>query len=100
MPCRVIPHDLPFETGHTRDPLNTIDAIAKAGAGFRSLRDAWADTTTARELILAGSMPAKRHARLSGPSTLLIRRSEGWKSLKTGYDRTRAGLLRFGAGAL
>lgn len=30
----------------TRDLLNTIDTIAKAGAGFRSLKDAWADTTT------------------------------------------------------
>lgn len=30
----------------TRDLLNTLDAIAKAGAGFRSLHDAWADTTT------------------------------------------------------
>src|SRR5262249_28650555 len=26
--------------------LNIIDAIGKAGAGFRSLHDAWADTTT------------------------------------------------------
>ncbi|UGY05081.1 recombinase family protein [Bradyrhizobium quebecense] len=30
----------------TLDLLNTLDAIAKAGAGFRSLSDAWADTTT------------------------------------------------------
>jgi len=30
----------------TRDLLNTLDAIAKAGAGFKSLADAWADTTT------------------------------------------------------
>lgn len=30
----------------TLDLLNTLDAIAKAGAGFRSLADAWADTTT------------------------------------------------------
>jgi DNA invertase Pin-like site-specific DNA recombinase len=30
----------------TRDLLNVIDAVAKAGAGFRSLADAWADTTT------------------------------------------------------
>jgi DNA invertase Pin-like site-specific DNA recombinase len=28
----------------TRDLLNTLDTIAKAGAGFRSLHDAWADT--------------------------------------------------------
>ena len=30
----------------TRDLLNIIDTVAKAGAGFRSLGDAWADTTT------------------------------------------------------
>ena len=30
----------------TRDLLNTLDMIAKAGAGFRSLGDTWADTTT------------------------------------------------------
>jgi DNA invertase Pin-like site-specific DNA recombinase len=30
----------------TRDLLNILDAVAKAGAGFRSLADAWADTTT------------------------------------------------------
>ncbi|MGC2078359.1 MAG: recombinase family protein [Xanthobacteraceae bacterium] len=30
----------------TRDLLNTLDAIGKAGATFRSLNDAWADTTT------------------------------------------------------
>jgi DNA invertase Pin-like site-specific DNA recombinase len=30
----------------TRDLLNVLDAVCKAGAGFRSLADAWADTTT------------------------------------------------------
>ncbi len=30
----------------TRDLLNTLAAIADKGAGFRSLRDTWADTTT------------------------------------------------------
>jgi DNA invertase Pin-like site-specific DNA recombinase len=30
----------------TRDLLNVLDAISKAQAGFRSLADAWADTTT------------------------------------------------------
>lgn len=30
----------------TRDLLNVLDAVAKAGAGFRSIADAWADTTT------------------------------------------------------
>jgi DNA invertase Pin-like site-specific DNA recombinase len=30
----------------TRDLLNTLNAIGKAGAGFRSLGDVWADTTS------------------------------------------------------
>jgi DNA invertase Pin-like site-specific DNA recombinase len=30
----------------TRDLLNTLAVIAEKGAGFRSLRDTWADTTT------------------------------------------------------
>src|SRR6476619_7079163 len=30
----------------TRDLLNILDQISKAGAKFRSLADAWADTTT------------------------------------------------------
>jgi DNA invertase Pin-like site-specific DNA recombinase len=30
----------------TRDLLNILHTVAKAGAGFRSLADAWADTTT------------------------------------------------------
>ena len=29
----------------TRDLLNMLDAVAKAGPGFRSLADVWADTT-------------------------------------------------------
>jgi DNA invertase Pin-like site-specific DNA recombinase len=30
----------------TRDLLNVLAAIGEAGAGFKSLADAWADTTT------------------------------------------------------
>jgi DNA invertase Pin-like site-specific DNA recombinase len=30
----------------TRDLLNVLDTVAKAGAGFRSLADSWANTTT------------------------------------------------------
>src|SRR5262245_18484080 len=29
----------------TRDLLNVLDEIGKRGAGFKSLKDAWADTT-------------------------------------------------------
>jgi DNA invertase Pin-like site-specific DNA recombinase len=36
----------------TRDLLNILDTVAKAGAGFRSLADAWADTTTAHGRLM------------------------------------------------
>jgi len=36
----------------TRDLLHTFDRIARAGAGFRSLHGAWADTTTPHGLLL------------------------------------------------
>jgi DNA invertase Pin-like site-specific DNA recombinase len=36
----------------TRDLLNLLDAVAKKGAGFRSLRDKWADTTTAHGRLM------------------------------------------------
>src|SRR5262249_41911889 len=40
----------------TRDLLNTLDAIGKIGASFKSLNDPWADTTTP-------------HGRLPAPAT-------------------------------
>ena len=36
----------------TRDLLNTLAQIAEKGAGFRSLGDAWADTTTAHGRLM------------------------------------------------
>ncbi len=36
----------------TRDLLNTLAAIADKGAGFRSLGDTWADTTTAHGRLM------------------------------------------------
>ena len=36
----------------TRDLLNTLAAITGKGAGFRSLNDAWADTTTAHGRLM------------------------------------------------
>ena len=68
--------------GSTRDLLNILDMIAKAGAGFKSLTDTWADTTTAhgrlmltvlgglaefeRELILARTGDGRRRAKARG----------------------------------
>jgi DNA invertase Pin-like site-specific DNA recombinase len=49
----------------TRDLLNLLDTVAKAGAKFKSLADAWADTTTPHgELmvtVLAGLATFERH---------------------------------------
>lgn len=66
----------------TRDLLNVLDAVAKAGAGFRSLADAWADTTTPhgrlmltvlgglaefeRELIKARTAEGRKQAQARG----------------------------------
>jgi DNA invertase Pin-like site-specific DNA recombinase len=36
----------------TRDLLNTLATITGKGAGFRSLKDAWADTTTAHGRLM------------------------------------------------
>jgi DNA invertase Pin-like site-specific DNA recombinase len=66
----------------TRDLLNILDAVAKAGAGFKSLKDTWADTTTPhgrlmltvlgglaefeRELIRARTDDGRRRAQARG----------------------------------
>jgi DNA invertase Pin-like site-specific DNA recombinase len=66
----------------TRDLLNTLAAIAEKGAGFRSFRDSWADTTTAhgrlmltvlaglaefeRELIRSRTSEGRERARAQG----------------------------------
>jgi DNA invertase Pin-like site-specific DNA recombinase len=66
----------------TRDLLNILDAIGKAGAGFKSLSDAWADTTTPhgrlmltilgglaefeRELIIARTGDGRARAKAKG----------------------------------
>jgi DNA invertase Pin-like site-specific DNA recombinase len=66
----------------TRDLLNTLATISGKGAGFRSLHDAWADTTTAhgrlmltvlgglaefeRELICARTSEGRERAKARG----------------------------------
>ena len=70
----------------TRDLLNTLDAIGKAGATFKSLGDAWADTTTpAGKLmltVLGGLAEYERHL-------ILSRTAEG-------RTRAQANGVRFG----
>jgi len=56
----------------TRDLLNVLAALSERGAGFRSLRDTWADTTTAHGrlmvTILAGLAEFERELILSRTS--------------------------------
>jgi DNA invertase Pin-like site-specific DNA recombinase len=70
----------------TRDLLNILDVIAKAGAGFKSLGDAWADTTTAHGrlmlTVLGGLAEFEREL-------ILARTSDG-------RDRAKARGVRFG----
>jgi DNA invertase Pin-like site-specific DNA recombinase len=99
----------------TRDLLNTLDTIAKAGAGFRSLGDAWADTTTPhgclmltvlgglaafeRELIRARTGEGRARAKTRGvrmgrpPKLTPLQKREALKALADG-TATQADLAR------
>ena len=70
----------------TRDLLNTLDVIGKAGATFKSLGDAWADTTTPEGklmlTVLGGLAEYERHL-------ILTRTAEG-------RTRAQAAGVRFG----
>jgi DNA invertase Pin-like site-specific DNA recombinase len=70
----------------TKDLLNTLDAIAKAGATFKSLGDPWCDTTTPHGrlmlTVLGGLAEFERHL-------ILARTTEGRK-------RAQARGVRFG----
>lgn len=92
----------------TLDLLNILDAASKTGAGFRSLSDAWADTTTPhgrlmltivgglaefeRELIRARTSEGRERAKRDG-------RRLGRKPKLTAHQRAEA-LQRLAAGAL
>jgi DNA invertase Pin-like site-specific DNA recombinase len=70
----------------TRDLLNTLDAIGKIGASFKSLNDPWADTTTPHGrlvlTVLGGLAELERHL-------ILSRTAEG-------RTRAQANGVRFG----
>jgi DNA invertase Pin-like site-specific DNA recombinase len=90
----------------TRDLLNILDAVGKAGAAFKSLGDTWADTTTPhgrlmltvlgglaefeRELILARTGAGRAHAKAQGvrfgrpPSLTPHQRREAMERLAQG----------------
>jgi DNA invertase Pin-like site-specific DNA recombinase len=90
----------------TRDLLNTLDAIGKAGASFRSLTDQWADTTTAHGrlmlTVLGGLAEFERHLILSRTAEGRTRAQAngvrfGRKPVLTAYQRAEA-LRRRAAG--
>jgi DNA invertase Pin-like site-specific DNA recombinase len=69
-----------------RDLLNVLDAVKQAGAGFRSIKDTWADTTTPHGqlmlTILGGLAKFER-------SLIVARTGEG-------RERAKARGVRFG----
>jgi DNA invertase Pin-like site-specific DNA recombinase len=74
-----------YLTRSTRDLLNTLAAVGEAGATFKSLRDPWADTTTAHGKLMVtvgGLAEFERHL-------ILARTDEGRK-------RAQARGVRFG----
>ena len=70
----------------TRDLLNMLDGVAKAGAGFRSLADTWADTTTSRGQLMLTALGG-----LAEFERRLIRARTG-----EGRKRAQARGVRFG----
>ena len=83
----------------TRDLLNTLDAIGKAGATFKSLGDPWADTTTPHGrlmlTVLGGLAEFERHLILTRTSEGRTRAQAngvrfGRKPSLTAYQRTEA----------
>src|SRR5262249_2962996 len=54
--CRRHPPD--WLARATRDLLNVLDEIGKQRAGFKSLKDTWADSTTAHGRLAAGGTMA------------------------------------------
>jgi DNA invertase Pin-like site-specific DNA recombinase len=90
----------------TRDLLNILDTVSRAGAGFKSLADTWADTTTPhgrlmltvlgglaefeRELIRARTGEGRRRARADGvrfgrpPKLTAVQRCEALERLRAG----------------
>jgi len=99
----------------TLDLLNSLDKIAKAGAGFRSLADTWADTTTPhgkllltilaglaefeRTLILARTGEGRARAKAQGvrfgrkPKLSAFQIREAKRRLENGESQTEVGRL-------
>jgi DNA invertase Pin-like site-specific DNA recombinase len=98
----------------TRDLLNIVDSVAKKGAGFKSLKDTWADTTSPhgrlmltvlgglaefeRELIRARTGEGRKRAKTRGvrfgrpPKLTPHQRQEALQRLSAG--ETQADIAR------
>ena len=90
----------------TRDLLNLLGTIAEKGAGFKSLRDTWADTTTAhgrlmltvlgglaefeRELIRTRTGEGRERAKARGV--------DPWSEAEADHPSAEGGLARREAG--
>jgi DNA invertase Pin-like site-specific DNA recombinase len=70
----------------TRNLLNILDAVGKAGAAFKSLADAWADTTTPHGrlilTVLGGLAEFEHHL-------IAARTGEGRKRARARYSAAR-----------
>jgi DNA invertase Pin-like site-specific DNA recombinase len=73
----------------TRDLLNVLQAVKQAGAGFRSLKDAWCDTTTAHGVLMLTILGGLARIRAT-----LIKARTG-----EGRERAQARGVRFGTPA-
>src|SRR5713226_29206 len=90
----------------TRDLLNLLGTIAEKGAGFKSLRDAWADTTTAHGrlmlTVLGGLAEFERELILARTSEGRTRAVARGVKLGRGYalspEQRRQALARLNAG--
>jgi DNA invertase Pin-like site-specific DNA recombinase len=98
----------------TRDLLNTLDRLAKAGVGFKSLRETAVDTTTAqgrlvvsilsaisefeREVILSRISEGRKRARQNGikfgrkPKLTAYQRQEALERLAEGESQSTTSL--------
>jgi DNA invertase Pin-like site-specific DNA recombinase len=83
----------------TRDLLNIVDAIAKAGASFKSIADAWADTTTPHGklmLTVLGGLAEFEHSLIKARIDAARARQGGGRAVR---PQAQARCLSAGRGA-
>src|SRR5262249_8334383 len=81
----------------TRDLLNSLAAVGEAGASFKSLGDAWADTTTPHGRLMLTVLACRVRTPLDldaderGPTTSPSSWSKVWQKAKTHCASTTRG---------